>query len=347
MWVVAADNIHIENIEISGCKVPDTNGAAIRVEGCNLWLKHCYFHHNENGILTNSFLPGATLVFENCHFAYNGYGDGYTHNMYINKIEHFIMKNCYSHNAHIGHNVKSRAKNNTILYNRIMDESDGDSSYLIDFPYGGNNVVIGNLFHQGKNAENPTMLTHAPERALNNEKQRLVVAYNTFVNERDGETICLKLYDRADQIVFDNNLVVGVKNMILSSDYPVATTISVANNITAYTSSFINPLVYDYRLKQSADAINQGASGKFMPYFQYVHPSLAGKRAVVQSPDVGAYEYQPDILLLTADHQFQITETDAPVCYDLALAVAPLSPVTVSISSSMTEIQLQPASLVF
>ncbi|KPA15414.1 conserved hypothetical protein, secreted [Candidatus Magnetomorum sp. HK-1] len=348
VWVVAADNVHIENIEISGCKVPDNNGAAIRVEGYYLWLKHCYFHHNENGILTNSYMPGARIVFENCHFAFNGYGDGYTHNMYINFIEHFIMKNCTSHNAHIGHNVKSRAKNNTILYNRIMDEKTGDSSYLIDFPYGGNNVVIGNLFHQGKNAENETMLTHAPESALNNEKQRLVVAYNTFVNERDGETICLKLYDRADEIVFKNNLVVGVKNMILTSDYPVATTVSIANNITSYTSEFINPQIYDYRLKQSAEAIDQGTTGNFMPYFHYVNPLLtSNKRAVLNSPDVGAYEYQADILLMLAEQKFQITETDGPVCYDLSLTVAPLSPVTVNISSPLTGIQLQPSSIVF
>jgi hypothetical protein len=347
VWLVSADNIHIENIEISGCKVPDNNGAAIRMEGNSLWLTHCYFHHNENGILTNSYLPDAVIVFENCHFAYNGYGDGYTHNMYINYIEHFIMKNCYSHNAHIGHNVKSRAKNNTILYNRIMDESEGDSSYLIDFPYGGNNMVIGNLFHQGKNAENPTMLTHAPESALNNEKQRLIVAYNTFVNEREDETICLKLYDRADEVIFENNLVVGVKNMILSSDYPVATTISVANNITAYTSSLINPNAYDYRLKHSSPAVDQGQFSQFTPYFQYVHQSLTGKRHIDQLPDIGAYESQADIVLISSGDHMPLTEGGANACYDMALSVKPVLPVTIHISSSLDDIQFQPESVVF
>jgi hypothetical protein len=69
----------VENIEFSGAAVPDHNGAGIRLDETGLIVRSCYFHNNENGILTSNPYAGDILI-EYSEFAANGYGDGYTHN---------------------------------------------------------------------------------------------------------------------------------------------------------------------------------------------------------------------------------------------------------------------------
>src|SRR5688500_8597756 len=81
IWVVAGDDTTIENVELSGCRVPDANGAGIRQEGANLTVRHAYFHDNENGILSGA-RAGSTITIEYSEFAHNGAGDGYSHNLY-------------------------------------------------------------------------------------------------------------------------------------------------------------------------------------------------------------------------------------------------------------------------
>ncbi|HEX19619.1 MAG TPA: hypothetical protein ENG78_02200, partial [Acidiferrobacteraceae bacterium] len=144
VWVIKGDNTRVENIEVSGARVPDRNGAAIRQEGANLTLCNVYMHDNENGLLGG----GGTVLVEYSEFARNGFGKGQTHNIYIVNTEKFILRYSYSHHAKIGHNVKSRAKNNYILYNLIMDGREGQSSYGIDIPEGGHTYIVGNIVQQ-------------------------------------------------------------------------------------------------------------------------------------------------------------------------------------------------------
>jgi hypothetical protein len=135
IWVIKGADCTVEGIEFSGCKVPDHNGAGIRQEGKNLTLRNCFFHHNEMGILTSN--DGVSdFLFESCEFSYNGFGDGYSHNIYVGSVNSLTMRFCYSHDAHVGHLVKSRARFNTLSYNRFTGEG-GDGSYEVDMPNGG------------------------------------------------------------------------------------------------------------------------------------------------------------------------------------------------------------------
>src|SRR5687768_16216160 len=54
IWVIQGQNTIVENIEFSGAKVPDGNGAAIRQEGVGLIVRECYIHDNEMGILAGN-----------------------------------------------------------------------------------------------------------------------------------------------------------------------------------------------------------------------------------------------------------------------------------------------------
>ena len=181
IWVIKGNNTTIESIEFSGATVQHRNGAGIRLEGAGLTLRDCYFHHNENGILTNGNRASDVPV-EHSEFAYNGFGDGYSHNLYIGNIRSFVLRYSHVHHAVVGHNVKSRALKNQISYNRIMDGSDGSASYAIDLPNGGISHVFGNVIQQGPAIQNPTIVSFGAE-GLANPVNELYFINNTVVDD--------------------------------------------------------------------------------------------------------------------------------------------------------------------
>jgi hypothetical protein len=76
-WVVDGNNVTVENVEMLGAKVPDQNGAALRLEATGFTLRTSFIHDNENGILSGAN-TASDIVIENSEFGHNGFGDGYT-----------------------------------------------------------------------------------------------------------------------------------------------------------------------------------------------------------------------------------------------------------------------------
>src|SRR5690606_14580970 len=62
IFVTNAD-VTFENVEFSGARVTDRNGAGIRHESGDLVVRNSYFHDCENGILTNN-KSSATVTIE-------------------------------------------------------------------------------------------------------------------------------------------------------------------------------------------------------------------------------------------------------------------------------------------
>ena len=108
IWVVKGNDCVIDGVEFLECKVADKNGAGIRVEGTNITITHCTFRRNEMGVLAGNNNQSRIIV-QYSEFDRSGYGDGYSHNIYINHIKSFIFRFNYSHRAYIGHELKSRA----------------------------------------------------------------------------------------------------------------------------------------------------------------------------------------------------------------------------------------------
>jgi Right handed beta helix region len=213
IWVIKSRDCRVENIEFSGCTVPDQNGAGIRQEGQNLTLINCFFHHNEMGILTNN--DGISdYVFESCEFANNGYGDGYSHNIYVGKVNSLTMRYCYSHDAKIGHLVKSRAQHNLLYYNRLTGEN-GDGSYEIDLPNGGLAILIGNIIEQSANSENGGIISFGLEGATNN-LQQIALSHNTILNNRFDARF-LQYSAGTTQVTMRGNQFLGIGNLLQGS----------------------------------------------------------------------------------------------------------------------------------
>src|SRR3954471_19785376 len=128
--ITTSGNVTIEGFDISGVSVPDQNGAAVRYEGGNLTITDSYFHGNQDGLL-GAPDPTGSITVNHSEFGFNGGGTGNTHNIYVGEIASFTATNSYFHDASAGHEIKSRAANNEITGNRILD-NDSTSSYSVD-----------------------------------------------------------------------------------------------------------------------------------------------------------------------------------------------------------------------
>lgn len=184
IWVVSGSNITIDNIEFRNATVPDLNGAGIRAEhGGWLRIRNSGFFDNENGILTSA--GAVSLVIEGSEFARNGRGDGHTHNLYVGQIDRLTVSSSYFHEAKVGHNLKSRARESLIENSHLMDGPTGTASYLADFPNGGRVVMRGNLLHKGPNAQNPSAISYGAE-GLAHATNTLELTHNTVGITRPG-----------------------------------------------------------------------------------------------------------------------------------------------------------------
>lgn len=275
IWVIKGDNTIVENIEFSGASVADENGAGIRLEGTNFTVRECYFHDNENGILTGPD-PDSEILIEYSEFANNGYGDGYSHNMYIGRVARFTLRFSYVHHARIGHQVKSRAEKNVIAFNRLMDEQSGTSSYIIDLPDPGDAYVVGNELQQGPHADNWAMVHSA---------QNLHLVNNTLVNER-GSGVFVRLSGPGGSSVLQNNIFAGAGEI-------EAADAEKHGNLMSADVGLVDPRRFDYRLTATSSAVDAGTplDSTVQLSWEYAHVASRTERKDSGPVDVGAHSH--------------------------------------------------------
>ncbi|MBL7940235.1 MAG: T9SS type A sorting domain-containing protein, partial [Flavobacteriales bacterium] len=293
IWVIQGDNCTVEWIEFSECQVPDHNGAGIRLEGLNLSVSHCWFHHNENGILCGEYHP-STVRIEYSEFGHHGYGDGYSHNLYIGNIDSLIFRYNYSHHADVGHELKSRAWVNVIEYNRIGNEADGTASREIDLPNGGHAYVIGNVIQQGLQSENSNIVGFGMEGLSNPGPQEFYAINNTVVNERTNGSF----FQTPSEVHFKayNNVLAG--GGVFMSSWP--TDIDTLANLRVTdigAVGFADAANYDYHIDDTSPAHGIGypaglADGGYplVAWYEYVHPVNRVVRCQHALLDAGAFE---------------------------------------------------------
>lgn len=293
IWVIKGNNCIVENIEFSGAKVPDKNGAGIRLDGTGITIRHCYFHDCEDGILTSNPEAGDILI-EYTEFAHNGYGNGYSHNLYVGHVNSLTFRFNYSHHCNVGHCLKSRAQNNFIINNFIADEADGFSSRLIDLPNGGFTIVMGNILMQGAEAINGNAFGFGLEGLANEAPHELYVVNNTFVNKRNNARF-ISVKEGTSAVHISNNIFAGSGTVLEGT----ATTLSnnlVETDIPAI--GFIDEGGMDYHLASGSPAVEYGTlqnavnSHSLTPGFEYLHPLQSAERTIVGKIDAGAYEFR-------------------------------------------------------
>jgi len=284
IWVVKGNNTRVINIEFSGARVSDRNGSAIRLEGDNLYIERCFFHDNENGLLTGNKKRGEVYI-TNSEFSSNGYGDGRSHNIYVGRIERFVIKDSLSKDAKIGHAIKSRARENYIMYNRLFESS---SSYAIDISNGGEALVIGNQVYQGEETDNWAMVSFGAE-GLKYEKNQLSFLYNSLQNDRSS-AVFVKIKKGADAFV--------ANNIFSGKGKPVKGKAVEAGNLQGdrIFASF-NDLYLSIRNDKLVEVVDRAVSLKaiisseYYPERHFVDGASINRVLTGTSYDVGAVEY--------------------------------------------------------
>ena len=280
IWVIAGDRTTVDRIELSGASVPDRNGAGIRQEGTDLTVTRSWFHDNENGILTGAD-PESDVVIRRSRFFRNGYGDGYSHNLYVGDVRSLTVTGSWLSRADTGHELKSRAARNTIVGNRFSD-GDATASYSIDLPNGGRSLVAGNVIVQGPRSANSALVSYGAE-GLTHPSRVLWVVNNTLVNRRTSGTF-VALTD-GSEVHLRNNLVVG------PGDLTSAAADARANKRVGL-GGFVAPDREDFRLTTSSPAIDRGVTvpRRWRARLEYVVPADQVRRPVSGRPDLGAFE---------------------------------------------------------
>jgi hypothetical protein len=271
IWVVIGNNITVENVEMLGAKVRDGNGAALRLEGTNFTLRRAFIHDNENGILANPN-KNSDILIEYSEFGHNGGGTGQTHNLYIGQAKSLTFRYSYSHDAVIGHDLKSRATTNMIAYNRFSSTppgkpgstASGKPSYEIDLPNGGTSYIIGNVIEQPAINDNSNIVAYA-EEGPSNPSQDLYVINNVFLNDFTGGMFLMISNKVTTPALIQNNTFAGPgtvtsqSNAILKDNHRMEKA-----GFVDRTGLSLRPLVNDVVLKAgpAADPWSSGVDMK-------------------------------------------------------------------------------------
>ncbi|MBP6456688.1 MAG: T9SS type A sorting domain-containing protein [Chitinophagaceae bacterium] len=212
IFVIQGNNVRVYNLFFENAKVVDMNGAGIRQEGKNLQVQNCVFLNNENGILTGA-IPDCKTTITYCEFNNNGspLNPGYQHNVYIGHIDSLVFKFNVCKNATAeGHELKSRAKYNFIMYNLFLNDTTEDSRN-IDLPNGGTVVMVGNTITQSSFSANNNMMGYGLEGLTNAAPHNLWMTNNTFVNYKSVGSF-INIASGTDSIFFKNNIIAGANN---------------------------------------------------------------------------------------------------------------------------------------
>ena len=323
IWVLSGDSIEVHNISFEDAKVPSKNGAGIRLDGHGMFVYHCTFRNNEDGILVTNTNKGGVHVYYS-EFDGNGYGDGLSHSIYVGYVEHCVFYGNYSHHAKIGHCFKSRAAKNDILYNRFADEETGNSSRLIDVPNGGDVLIMGNELMQGPRATNNNVIGYGLEGLKGGYKHKVNIVNNTMVNKRQASCIFVKFAPGTYTSKVINNIMVGKG-------------VSISGTVTESHHNFINSSIdsaflkdeanKDYSLTGSGFVIHGGTTliEELTPSKEYTRLSVK-ERLLNATIDIGAHEW-PEPFSVSEMENYGITLYPNPVKTNLYI-VSPKQNIT-------------------
>jgi hypothetical protein len=187
LFVIWGKNTTVRNLTLTRSRVPDSNGAGIRLVKGNLTVDNVKFIDNQNGILGGD--PGTTVTIRNSDFDKNGTCEGAcAHGIYIDKVDLLLVNNSRFSGTRQAHSIKSRALRTEVIGCTIVDGPEGTSSYLIEIPNGGTPVVRDNTLEKGPKAENHKAAIVIGAEGVTHPTPELIIANNSFRNDGNYET---------------------------------------------------------------------------------------------------------------------------------------------------------------
>ncbi|WP_242129398.1 right-handed parallel beta-helix repeat-containing protein [Sphingobium sp. Sx8-8] len=156
----------IDGIIFQNLRVPDGNGAGIRLESGNLTVTNSLFRNSEEGILTGD-APGNAISIDRSTFRHLGRCDrdlACAHGIYAGRYGSLTVTRSRFDLGDGGHYLKTRTPRVTITGNSFDDSGGRLTNYMIDLSNGASGTISGNEMVQGRDKDNySAFITVAPE----------------------------------------------------------------------------------------------------------------------------------------------------------------------------------------
>lgn len=154
--VLRGRGAEVSGLVFQDMRVPDFNGAGIRLESGNLTVAQSWFRDSQQGILTATD-AGGLIVIDRSTFTRLGTCEGSggcAHSIYIGDYGHLRVTRSRFEEGRGGHYVKSRAAKVEIASSSFDDSRGQATNYMIDLPEGATGQISNNRFVQGRDKEN-------------------------------------------------------------------------------------------------------------------------------------------------------------------------------------------------
>jgi hypothetical protein len=209
LLVIDAPDVTVRNLTLTRARVPDGNGAGIRMEGGNLTVDHVRFVNNQDGILTAAG-PSWVLTVTNSVFDRNGScTDACAHGIYAGAIGKLIVRDSHFTATKQAHHIKSRALFTEVTGSTIEDGPAGTASYLIEAPNGGSLIVRGNTLEKGPMAENHSAAIIIGDEGVTQPTGEITIENNVFTNDMTDHRTAFVSNDTATEAVLRGNRLHG------------------------------------------------------------------------------------------------------------------------------------------
>ena len=170
----------VDGIVFQNLRVPDGNGAGIRLEQSDLAVVNSLFRNSEEGILTGDD-GEATLTIDRSTFSRLGRCDrglSCAHSVYTGLYGRVVVTHTRFEKGSGGHYLKTRAATVEIVDNSFDDTQGTATNYMIDLPSGSVGRIANNLFVQGRDKENYSAIIAVAAEERKNPSRGLVVEGN-------------------------------------------------------------------------------------------------------------------------------------------------------------------------
>ena len=154
--VLRGRSARVDGLIFANLRVPEYNGAGIRLEHGDLAVSQSWFIDSNQGILTAED-PGGSILIEKSTFTRLGTCEGAggcAHSIYIGNYGALTVRRCRFEQGRGGHYVKSRAGRIEITQSSFDDSRGKATNYMIDLPGGASGTIAQNWFVQGQDKEN-------------------------------------------------------------------------------------------------------------------------------------------------------------------------------------------------
>jgi hypothetical protein len=154
--VLRARSAEVSGLVFENIRVPDFNGAGIRLENGDLTVAQSWLRDSQQGILTGGD-PKGLLVVDRSTFARLGTCEGAggcAHSIYTGEYGRVRITRSRFEEGRGGHYVKSRAAHVDIASCSFDEVHGKGTNYMIDLPEGATGQISNNWFVQGRDKDN-------------------------------------------------------------------------------------------------------------------------------------------------------------------------------------------------